>query len=285
MRPVAAALVLAALLAAPALAQDEPLDGRTWTESKDGVEVTISVAGNDEDGYVARLLVSENGRYVAGTEFGDIFSPVFLPEIAFAEMLAGNGAPEVFATQYTGGAHCCSLVSVAVKLDDGWRVLDGGGYDGEPDHLSPRDIDGDGEEEIVTWDNAFLYAFTSYAGSYAPRKILAIRDGEIADVSHEPRYASVHRAFLDGEIGEIPEGGSDRNAWLAAWSATQLLLGAPDPLARADAEFVADPDWKITRCADPDKADDCPDELQEEIAFPQALRDLLREAGYPNVPE
>lgn len=273
-------------LAVPALAQDdEPMDGKTWTQSEGGVDVTVRVSGNDDDGYVALVEVAEGGAVVARTEFPDIFSPVFLPEISFVQMLASNDSPEVFMSQYTGGAHCCSQVSVAAKLPGGWKVLEAGGFDGDTENLLPQDVDGDGEAEIVTYDNAFLYAFTSYAGSYAPRQVLGIRDGEIRDVSSEPKYAAVHRNFLENDIGEIPESGSDRNAWLAAWSAAQLLLGAPDPLARADAEYDKSSDWAITECTDPEQADDCPEDLQKEIPFPLALRRMLREAGYSNVPE
>ncbi|MEZ5799391.1 MAG: hypothetical protein R3D29_01395 [Nitratireductor sp.] len=84
--------------------------------------------------------------------------------------------------------------------------------------------------EIVTHDNAFLYYFTSYAGSHAPRQIWGIRNGEVVNLSADPAFASIHRAYLD-EMGTIPVRGripaGTAIPRLAAYAATLLLLGEP----------------------------------------------------------
>ena len=50
-----------------------------------------------------------------------------------------------------------------------WHVIDGDTLDG--DGYSFEDILGKGYSYLVSNDNAFLYAFDSYAGSYPPIKI------------------------------------------------------------------------------------------------------------------
>jgi hypothetical protein len=85
--------------------------------------------------------------------------------------LDGDGEPEVLVTANTGGAHCCTRLGVwdyrAQTSGYGHIVEDFGnvGY-------SLKDLDGDGHPELATADDAFAYAFTAYAVSGFPTKVV-----------------------------------------------------------------------------------------------------------------
>ncbi|MEZ5871477.1 MAG: hypothetical protein R3D32_06445 [Nitratireductor sp.] len=290
-RLIALYLLLPLIVAAnatPAFSDEVKLDGLTYDIGRNGVRAAFVISGNENDGYTAQFTLTENGGTVASLDFIDILAEYTLPQASFVEMDNSNDTMEVFVSQFTGGAHCCAEASVFTKSATGWNQLDFGAFDGGPEGIVPQDVDFDGVSEIVTYDNAFLYAFTSYAGSRAPRQILAIRNGEVANVSADPAFASVHRTYLE-EMGTIPDAGtdtgSDRNSWLAAYAATLLLLGEPDPLDYADQSFDPDVDWDMSECADPALENDCPADKQVRITFPQALRKLLAGSGYPKLPE
>ena len=102
-----------------------------------------------------------------------------------------TAVPQVVMTAFTGGAHCCVVTKIAtITAPDEWRVLDAGELDGEGYQFV--DIDNDGAKELVNFDNSFLYAFESYAGSYAPTRITKLSGSDLNDVTNEPKY----RIFL-----------------------------------------------------------------------------------------
>src|SRR5215469_11055530 len=70
----------------------------------------------------------------------------FPPSISMVEMDPGNTTPEFFISRFSGGAHCCAMIQVLDLVQGQWRIVDGGGWDG--DEIIPEDIDGDGEQEI-----------------------------------------------------------------------------------------------------------------------------------------
>lgn len=282
---IVCALALAGLPAA-ATAQDSEFADAAKRIEQDGIVVNVYVNGGEADGYVATVAISE-GDYAAVAEaVAGIYSPLAVPEASFVEMNTANAKPEVFVTNWTGGAHCCVEVRVFSESEDNWTALDVGAFDGDPESLAPQDLDGDGQAEIATYDNAFLYRFTSYAGSYAPPQIFGIRDGKITDVTGEPGFASYLRKEL-AEMEEMPDAsedataGSERNSWLAAYTAILLRLGEADPLARADSEYDKVSEWGLVSCADPAKQYDCPEDLKRRISFPESLRAFLKENGYP----
>ena len=88
-----------------------------------------------------------------------------------------NGVPEVWAEEWSGGAHCC-LTACVVELDPklGPRVIETLDA-GAADTVELRDVDGDGRPEVITYSGRFAYWKTSYAGSPAPEEVLAWRDG------------------------------------------------------------------------------------------------------------
>ncbi|MEZ5799390.1 MAG: hypothetical protein R3D29_01390 [Nitratireductor sp.] len=98
-----------------AMAQETEMDGLTYDIGRNAVRAAVSVSGNDNDGYVAKFTLSENGAIVANAEYTDIFAEYGLPEAKFVEMDNANDTLEVYVSHYTGGAHCCAEASVFTK--------------------------------------------------------------------------------------------------------------------------------------------------------------------------
>jgi hypothetical protein len=94
--------------------------------------------------------------------------------------LDGDGEPEVLVDAFTGGAHCCAVTEILRFTGAGYapREVDWGdaGYE-------LRDRDGDGRPEIVTLDDAFAGAFSSFAASVLPARVLHYRAGALSNVT------------------------------------------------------------------------------------------------------
>lgn len=138
--------------------------------------------------------------------------------------LDNSGDAEVIVETFSGGAHCCTSFAVYHWTGDrlvqaNLEMLDGGGGMFE-------DLDQDGRLEFVSYDNAFLYAFSSYAGSFAPSLIFNFENGRFVDMTY--RYAQelrsqawqMYQAIVsqEGETGEI-------NGVLAGYVAQKIRLG------------------------------------------------------------
>lgn len=138
--------------------------------------------------------------------------------------LDGNGIPEVIIKTFSGGAHCCTNLKIYtwnnnkfIKLETG--LLDGGGG-------TFQDLDGDGKFEFITYDNSFLYTFSSYAGSFPPSRIYAFKKGRFENVTR--RYVK----YLKSQAWEMYQAFLQRNqkkyevnGILAGYVAQKSLLG------------------------------------------------------------
>jgi hypothetical protein len=142
----------------------------------------------------------------------------------FLQDLDGNKLPEVIVSTFTGGAHCCTNFMIytwqknqfiETKIDN----LNAGG--GEF-----KDLDKDGKIEFLTVDNAFLYQFSSYAGSFPPSLILSLNNGEFKNVTRQ--YAQELRAtawqmYIAFEKAKQED--LEINGILAGYVAQKILLG------------------------------------------------------------
>jgi hypothetical protein len=197
---------------------------------------------------------------------------------SLAEMDPANDTPEVVLESYTGGAHCCTEILVITKTAEGrWETIELGLFNGAGSYV--EDADNDGVYEIVTIDNAFLYAFGCYACSAAPLQILAVKDGEVRDVSFEPRYSRRHRKHLALIEDRLEPSGPVENGILAGWVAQKAILGKgaeawAEMLLRYDRQEI----WGLEFCRD--GAAVCPEAERILRPFPEVLREFLHELGY-----
>jgi len=145
------------------------------------------------------------------------------PSLHFALLRAGKD-PQVLLDLYTGGAHCCFTTDILVTGGTGTRMIKQ--LWGDPGYRL-SDLDHNGLSEFVTADDRFAYAFTDYAASLLPIKILRLEGSSLADVtrSHPAEIAadaeSLWALYLKVRLGPEP----DVRGVLAAWAADEALLG------------------------------------------------------------
>ncbi len=138
--------------------------------------------------------------------------------------LDGNNIPEVIISTNSGGAHCCTNFVIYTWqknqfIETEKSDLNSGG--GEF-----KDLNGDGKIEFLTGDNAFLYLFSSYAGSFPPSLILSFNNGEFKNVTRQYSQElkstawQMYQAFLESK-----KEGYEVNGILAGYVAEKILLG------------------------------------------------------------
>ena len=184
-----------------------------------------------------------------------------------------NGTAEVITETYSGGAHCCTTHTVYswqegdfVKTDLGFR--DGGGGRFE-------EINGDERLEFVSYDNAFLYAFSSYAGSSPPSQIFSFQNGRFVNTTRQyPQYLRSTAWQMYQSLLRSNQNTGEVNGILAGYVAQKILLGEYQQgwdfmLAHYDRQS----DWGLEITAG-DRA------VGYYSDFPAALRAFLIEQGY-----
>lgn len=258
-----------------------------WSADKQPAEILRQVGNmtirirkrEDDDLFAPELTVTMGSESVTVT--GEFASDVYTHSIA--AFSNAPGAPQAILLQsYSGGAHCCTQITMIEAAAGRLRTIDLGSWDGDQGGV-PTDRSGDGVPDFVMADNAFLYAFTSYSHSMAPRKILNVVSGRVVDVSGRPAFAHLHeedlaamrRTCIDGEDGHT------RNGACAGYVAQAARAGS---LQTAWNEMLASydssQDWQYPQgCAV--KADRCPeDRLIDYPNYPEALLAFLKDRGY-----
>jgi hypothetical protein len=141
-----------------------------------------------------------------------------------------GGEPDVLVDLYTGGAHCCAFTQIYSynAATNGYRRTKGAWYDYGYELV---DFDIAGFPDFHASDYRFAGAFTAYAASGAPPRVLRFRDGRLLDVTREFRsvikrnlrdYLSLYKKYRgDDDLGDV-------RGWLAAYAADKYLLGQGD---------------------------------------------------------
>lgn len=197
----------------------------------------------------------------------------YASSIAIGPLVRGQPASVIVQT-YSGGAHCCMHIAVALREGKTFRLVDLGDWDGDT-IAWPTDITGDGVADFQFVDNTFLYAFGSYAGSYPPPLIINIRDGKPIDVSHEPAFRPLFEEDLVGARKACLAKDEPNAGACAAWAADAARLGQFDAVwpqaMKAYDQGVAD--W-------PGSCKESPPPTPCYTDYPTALRAFLSDRGY-----
>jgi hypothetical protein len=112
--------------------------------------------------------------------------------------ITGDGRPDVIVSEWSGGAHCCyttEVYSVGVEVAPVFSLSTG--------HCGPgtfEDLDGDGVFEFVTCDDAWAYAYCSFADSPFPRVVFTYDAARRAYAPATPRYAGRFRDELAADL-------------------------------------------------------------------------------------
>lgn len=196
---------------------------------------------------------------------------------------AGNLFVEL--QSYTGGAHCCNQISVAIVEPRQIRLVELGMWDGSPGTM-PRDVDGDGIVDWVQNDDSFLYTFDAYAFSSAPPQIVNIVDGKVEDVSGDPRFRPIFQRALEEVRGRCltRRRSEASNSACAAYVASAARIGQFDAAwARMSRAYNDKQQWEFpTGCrVAPDPENGCPDRAVINYGgFLASLRAFLIDRDY-----
>ncbi len=186
-----------------------------------------------------------------------------------------NGTPEVIVSTFSGGAHCCTSTVIHQWRNNQFQTINTGFLDGRGGDFT--DLDGDGTLEFTSYDQSFLYRFSSYAGSFAPSKIFSLIDGQFLDTT--PKYRKTLRSTAWKMYQTIVERQRDSdgeiNGVLAGYVAQKALLGEFEEgwnfmLSRYDRQS----NWGL------DKYDGKGNTVGQYPDFPTALRAHLQRMGY-----
>ncbi len=282
---VAEVPIVAEAPAGPALAAGESLewsaDGALEETVRQVGAMAVKVTRKVEDDMVAPLVSVSRGTETV-TMIGEATSSGFTHRISAVRNKAG-AQPVVMLQSFSGGAHCCNHVQLAGISGGRLKVVDLGSWDGDQIAL-PVDLSGDGVADFLERDNAFLYAFSAYAMSAAPPKILNVTGGRVVDVS---KRAAFRKLYLDemataGETCRTGAEGLDRNGACPSYVASAARVGRLDEAwAEMVGSYAADLDWELpTGCA-VRTTDACPEASRIVYkSYPEALLAFLKEHGY-----
>jgi hypothetical protein len=275
-------VLLSALLSGTAAAQSPA--GKAlyrWEQARDGTRhylvegLQIRLATTKRNGVdVAELTASGPGAkpLVITAEEGGLSPRAHFDVFAIDPR---HSRKDVMFAYYTGGAHCCAVTMVASLLGDEWKVTQVEYTDGDLPETRPIDGDGDGQVDFVSRDDRFLYAFSSYAESRAPRRVVNVENGRMVDRSADPAFAALHRADMQSFE---PDCLRSHNSACAAFVASAARIGE---IERAWAVMLRHHDrnaaWDMQLC-DPGAAG-CANPRKTRN-FPEALGNLLIRAGY-----
>ena len=244
---------------------DKPIDDASSTTASGGVtggrEFSFTVAGKGE--YSNMLLNA------AALELDD------------------TAVPQLVFTRYSGGAHCCTKTWIVTKGPEaaGWSLVDAGTLDGEGYWF--EDVNGDGIQEILSMDNSFLYAFDSYAASFAPLHIAKLRNGVLDDVSENEAMRSRLKqdvAGMEFYTKSTPDMWKS-NGFLAGWVASKIRLGEGEDAWNTVVEnFDSASGFEQQTCETGQEIADCPESKLKTVPFLKSLAQHLNEHGYLPLP-
>ncbi|WP_319423610.1 hypothetical protein [Pleurocapsa sp. FMAR1] len=138
--------------------------------------------------------------------------------------LDGNNIHEVIISTNSGGAHCCTSFRIYTWQKHQFFEIKTGDLNSGGGEF--KDLNGDEKIEFLTADNAFLYTFSSYAGSFPPSLILSFNNGEFKNVTRQYSQElkstawQMYQAFLESK-----KEGYQVNGILAGYVAEKILLG------------------------------------------------------------
>jgi S1-C subfamily serine protease len=271
------------------LSRGQTLVEEVWKAPKSPVLATASSETGPHVISVRGLDVRVNARSdisvrASGQEWMrvkfDNDGPASSAAVQIAQLDSSSPYPQVVATHFTGGAHCCTVMRVLTFVGDRWETINVGEFDSEGPQI--EDLLGDGSAELVGKDESFDYAFASYAESYAPPKVFRLARDRISDVSHSLEFQRPILQMLLADQGlATPDMWRD-NGYLAGWVAHNALVGnGANAWSKMLNLYNRNTDWDLSTCAVVTKdTDPCPEYAKRYRDFPTALREHLIHNGY-----
>jgi hypothetical protein len=277
----------ALLWSSPVAPFNDPLTpyepGKPANLSSGSLSVTVQMNGTVDQPGSTIVTGTENDAQVFRFETNTDFA-AFGAGAGLMKLDPDSEAPQLVFTRYSGGAHCCMQTWFVTKAKGaaGWSLIDGGILDGSG--YGYEDKDGDGAMEIVSRDNRFLYAFGSYAGSFALTRVSQLRGSKLSDVTLDAQW----RENLEQNLGwlefyeKVPSDFSKTNSYLAAWVAVKSALGQGDEAwAVALRKQEPAPEFGPMECSTGEDITKCAPEKVVMVPFDRALAEFLSNTDYP----
>ena len=261
----------------------EEAAGRSLRFRAGAFELSISARpdGSNPEFFIPIVTVGMGGTPPVEME-GTLGAPSYPQQLGLGRF--NQDRSYIYFQSYSGGAHCCTSVKVVLPEGGQLRIFDLGAWDGGVVEAMPSDLDGDGKVDFVFADNRFLYAFASYAGSFAPPQILNLEAGEVVDVSNRPGFRTLFESFhRDARRVCLDPGEGAANGACAGYVAAAARLGM---FGRAWSEMLQahdqSSDWGLEgRCLVAARDGICPSgQTARFSSFPEALREFMIDTGY-----
>lgn len=283
-----------ALASSPVFAQKGPVNTATLENPVSGV--TLNEVSETGPNAITLDRITARVESMPGAD--ETLLPVFIVEDASGEVLRFEGElsffsflpvtlrlvqmdptspePEVIATSYTGGAHCCERMQIAAVQPDGsWAMSEMGLFDGGYSVYDPNE-DGFGEIEVA--DQSFLYTFDCYACSYPPPLFYTIVEGQAVNVSDDPDFYPVFAAALTSF--EDVQTMAEEPGRVAGWAAIRARLGEGEQAFREIEALNIAASTTYDICTTGGSSYDCPASNTRQVRFAEFLRIHLVEQGY-----
>ena len=253
--------------------------------SHGGLSVSVDAVKINDGTRAVSVIGSVGGKTVFSMGFDRAQEP--RANVGFVWLNRTAEFPQVVLTQFSGGAHCCTLTKIATIDKGSWWVVDGGSLDGGFGYQY-QDLNNDRESELISLDNSFLYAFECYACSYAPTRIKKLVGAEIKDVTTDQQY----RDFLREKLRQMESNAHTNasllqsNGYLGGWVAAKALVGEFEDAWRTMlANYNRASDWVMEECLVAVPLNRCPSASKRRIDFPDALLKNLIDNGYISAKE
>ncbi|MBK5231245.1 MAG: hypothetical protein JJE27_08760 [Thermoleophilia bacterium] len=232
-RVVVIALAVLALFALPQASEAETI---TAGSGQVRADLTYSVSANSYLAELGNLRVTRDATVAYDAKVDSCGGPCYVigdtagPETLKVMDLDLDGEPEVIASAYTGGAHCCAIaVILHYQPGTGTYAVTAQNF-GDPG-FSIEDLDNDLRPEFSTADSRFGYRFTAFAFSGMPVLIYRFDRGAFIDVSKDFRSAIradsvswrhwIRKGIKRGKLKRY----NDLRGFYAAWAADEYRLG------------------------------------------------------------
>ncbi|HEY1221974.1 MAG TPA: hypothetical protein VGE75_00580 [Acidimicrobiales bacterium] len=206
----------------------------TTSATMGDVTATFTYSGTFPEGQHLHLIIRRKGvellnAPVTSAWCGDMCWPNAIAagdKVLHVVRLGAGATPDVVLDLYSGGAHCCSIEQVFSFGATSKKVRKSEYNFGDPgarlEKIGPR-----GATYFVSADDAFAYAFTDFAASGLPIKILAFADGSFHDVTRQfpALIARDATQWLRAFKAQASSRYQDSVGVAAAWAADEDMLG------------------------------------------------------------
>jgi hypothetical protein len=184
-------------------------DGRLTVTTAGKTVISSAVRGPADDQTAQLSNLNVNAQAAPAHDVGG--------PLCLARFTPGGPVTAVVALTLDG-AHCCAIL----------RSYTGSAQPAEHNfgNAWPQLVADAGQPVIAAADDAFFYAFASYAASAAPLSLYIVRDGAFVDVTREhPDLVRADAARLWNSFTDRSANGGSPISVIAAWVADECLLG------------------------------------------------------------